>query len=116
MEKAKTISIIVLLVVVAGLILYVVKLRKDIEGKATENIELIEENKQKQIELMNMVLQMDSLKTDYSLKQDSLKQAYQNEKEELEYKLDSAINRLNYLTDDEHIQLLTDHLSKKGSN
>ena len=116
MEKAKSIIIFILLLVVIGLILYCSSVEKEVERKGIENIELIDANKQKTIEVMSKVKEIDNLKDIYSQKQDSLKKSYENENSKLKKKLDNAINNLNNLTDDEHIQLLTEHLSKKDSN
>lgn len=116
MEKAKSVIIFALLLVIIGLILYCHSVEKEVERKDVENIELIDVNSKKTIELMERVKEIDTLKDTYSQKQDSLKKSYENENKKLERKLADAVKYLNSLTDDEHIQLLTKHLSKKDSN
>ena len=116
MEKFKNILILCLFVITTSLSFYVYFLKQSIKESKVKNIELLEDNKKRQKEVERMVFKIDSIGSDFKHKQDSIKQSYEKQKESIKDSLRNEISRIDSLSDDEHIQLLSEYLSKKDSN
>lgn len=116
MEKFKNILILCLFMITTSLSFYVYFLKQSINESKVKNIELLEDNKKRQKEVEAMVSKIDSIGADFKHKQDSIKQSYEKQKESIKDSLRHEISRIDSLSDDEHIQLLSEYLSKKDSN
>lgn len=116
MEKFKNILILCLFVITTSLSFYVYFLKQSINESKAKNIELLEDNKKRQKEVEAMVSKVDSIRADFKHKQDLIKQSYEKQKESIKDSLRNKISRIDSLSDDEHIQLLSEYLSKKDSN